>query len=105
VKLKLDENLGKLPLQVFLEAGHDVATVRSQQLSGTTDKHLISVCRKEGRCLVTLDMDFGNPLIFPPEDIPAWGMVPTGRYQHVGGGGSELFRHFGCHGYEYHAGV
>jgi hypothetical protein len=28
----------------------------------------MKVCRNEHRALVTLDMDFGNPLIFRPED-------------------------------------
>jgi len=68
VKLKLDENLGKLPVQAFLDAGHDIKTVKSQQLSGAKDRHLISVCKEEGRCPVILDIDFGNPLLFPPED-------------------------------------
>jgi len=27
---------------------------------------VIKICEAEGRCLVTLDLDFGNPLNFPP---------------------------------------
>lgn len=30
-------------------------------------KLLIDICRREGRCLVSLDLDFSNPLVFPPE--------------------------------------
>ena len=35
-------------------------------MSGATDRSLIDVCRDEGRCLVTLDLDFANPLVFKP---------------------------------------
>lgn len=68
MRLKLDENLGKQPLELFLEAGHDAVTVKAQQLSGVDDRKLIAVCKGETRCLVTLDMGFGNPLVFPPEE-------------------------------------
>lgn len=68
MRLKLDENLGSAPLGFFLEAGHDAATVGSQQLKGVDDLRLIAVCKEEQRCLVTLDMGFGNPLVFPPEE-------------------------------------
>jgi predicted nuclease of predicted toxin-antitoxin system len=39
-----------------------------QGLCGATDRDLIKICRDEQRALVTLDMDFGNPLIFRPGD-------------------------------------
>jgi predicted nuclease of predicted toxin-antitoxin system len=66
LKLKLDENLG-LPLAaIFRRAGHDTATVPEQQLSGSGDLELIERCRDEGRAIVTLDMDFSNPLVFKP---------------------------------------
>jgi predicted nuclease of predicted toxin-antitoxin system len=31
------------------------------------DTQVIDLCRAEGRCLVTLDLDFSNPFLFPPE--------------------------------------
>lgn len=66
MKLKLDENLGSLAADFFREAGHDIATVRSEGLAGSTDRHIISICQVEKRCLVTLDLDFSNPLVFDP---------------------------------------
>lgn len=42
--------------------------VAGQGLSGATDLALIDVCRSERRCLVTLDLDFGNPLLFKPSE-------------------------------------
>ena len=68
MKLKLDENLGEILVQVFRQAGHEVATVASQGLFGMADRALIETCHREGRCLVTLDMEFGNPLLFKPSD-------------------------------------
>lgn len=70
MKLKLDENLGHAAARLFREAGHDVETVRSEGLAGAADAEVIAVCRREGRGLVTLDLDFSNPLKFQPADYP-----------------------------------
>jgi hypothetical protein len=66
VNLKLDENLGDYAARLLRAAGHIVATVKDQFLEGTDDLTLIEVCRREQMCLVTLDLDFSNPLVFPP---------------------------------------
>jgi len=68
VRLKLDENLGRRGVELFRNAGHNVSTVVEQGLAGAQDRRLIEICREERRCLVTLDLDFGNPLIFRPSD-------------------------------------
>jgi len=70
MKLKLDENLGKRGREILLAAGHDVETVALQGLQKTEDPILIEHCRREGRTMVTLDLDFGNPLRFLPSRYP-----------------------------------
>ena len=68
MNLKLDENIGRRGVRLLCLAGHDVITVPEQELCSAQDRKLISICRNEGRCLVTLDLDFGNPLLFNPEE-------------------------------------
>jgi len=66
VKLKLDENLGRRCIEMLRAAGHDVATVFDQHMTSAPDDDLIKACAAEGRALVTLDLDFSNPLVYPP---------------------------------------
>ncbi len=66
MRLKLDENLGQRTSEVFKSQGHDVSTVPEQKLTSASDRDLIEAYRHEDRCLVTLDLDFGNPLLFQP---------------------------------------
>jgi hypothetical protein len=66
MRIKLDENLGMRGAHLFRAAGHDVVTVADQGLCAAADRQIAAVCQSEHRCLVTLDLDFGNPLRFKP---------------------------------------
>lgn len=68
MRLKLDENLPLRAALLLHDAGHDVATVADQQIASASDRELIGHCGEESRCLVTLDLDFANPLVFVPSE-------------------------------------
>ncbi len=66
MRFKLDENFGNRTVGLFRLRGHDVVTVREQELAGCSDERLFDVCARENRCLVTLDLDFADVVRFPP---------------------------------------
>ena len=68
MRIKLDENLGDRGADILRKA--DVATVVEQGLVSVSDDSLIEICRAERRSLVTLDLDFSNPLRFDPTRYP-----------------------------------
>jgi predicted nuclease of predicted toxin-antitoxin system len=73
LNFKLDENLDPRLVSMFEQAGHTADTVLAERLSGAEDEAVYQICCREARCLVTLDLDFANPLRFAPE--PASGMI------------------------------
>jgi predicted nuclease of predicted toxin-antitoxin system len=79
MKFKLDENLGARTQDVFRRAGHDVATVHGEHLCGCSDGDLHVKCIAEGRALVTLDLDFSNPLRFPTSDTEGIAVIRIPR--------------------------
>jgi uncharacterized protein (DUF433 family) len=73
VKFKLDEHLDWRLAAVVADSEHDADTVKDEGLSGEQDEALYKTCVADGRVLITLDLDFANPLRFPPE--PTAGVV------------------------------
>ena len=69
MKLKLDENLNERGIALLAAAGHEVSTVVLQKMQAASDAEVIEVCRKEGRALVTLDLDFANPNSLSPQPV------------------------------------
>ena len=68
MKFKLDENLGKSAVLAFEANGHDTSSIHRQKMEGADDLHVFDICRAEGRTLITLDLDFANPLTFDPRN-------------------------------------
>ena len=72
MKFKTDENLPAEAADLLRAAGHDAVTVGEQRLSGSVDTTVGSVCRREGRVLVTLDLDFADIQTYPPDRYPGF---------------------------------
>jgi predicted nuclease of predicted toxin-antitoxin system len=66
MRLKLDENLDVRLADQLRSAGHDVETIRGESLSGAPDHEVFARVVEEKRSLVTLDMDFSDPIRFSP---------------------------------------
>ena len=85
MKFKLDENFGQRCVEVLTAAGHEVATVAGQRMSGAADADVLEACRREDRCLVSLDLDFANPLRFSPANSSGIAVVRLpGRASYAG---------------------
>ncbi len=70
MRLKLDENLDVRLVPLLVAEGFEADSVRDEGLSGNSDGNLYDVCKTSGQVLVTLDLDFSNPLRFPPGLTP-----------------------------------
>jgi predicted nuclease of predicted toxin-antitoxin system len=67
---KVDENLPTEAAELLASAGHDAVTVGDQRMVGQPDTNVATVCRREGRAVVTLDLDFADIRAYPPSDYP-----------------------------------
>jgi len=68
MKIKFDQNMDPRGAVLLRQAGHEVSTVKEQNLAGAEDAVIAEVCKKELRCLVTLDLDFANAVVYQPQE-------------------------------------
>lgn len=64
---KIDENIPTDLAELMASHGYDVKTVYDQQLQGVEDLILMGRCDEENRILITLDTDFSDITLYPPE--------------------------------------
>ena len=67
MRFKTDENVHPDVAGYLRGQGHDAVTVWDEALRGIPDADLVQVCRSENRTLVTLDLDFADIRVYPPE--------------------------------------
>jgi len=65
LKILLDENIPTTVLWWLITEGHDVLMVRDVGLSGRSDEALNAYLHREKRVLITLDLDFSDPIKLP----------------------------------------
>lgn len=69
MKFKIDENLPIEAAEMLRQEGHDALTIFDQNMSGEADAQIASVCQREGRVIVSLDLDFADIRAYPPRDF------------------------------------
>jgi predicted nuclease of predicted toxin-antitoxin system len=79
MKFKTDQNLPSEAADLLRSAGHDAVTVGEQQLSGAVDSTVASICQRERRALVTLDLDFADIRAYPPDRHPGFIVLRLAR--------------------------
>lgn len=67
MKLKLDENLSRRLKPILQALSHDVTTAADEGLLSQPDT---AEAKREGRMLMTLDLEFGDLRKYPPGDHP-----------------------------------
>ena len=66
MKIKLDENLPDRLVAVLAGLGHNVDTVRTEQLTGRADPDVWSAAKAAQRFLITQDLDFSDVRRYTP---------------------------------------
>jgi predicted nuclease of predicted toxin-antitoxin system len=65
---KLDENADPRWREPLTLAGYEVSTVAEESLQGAEDEVVAETCQAEGRCLITVALDFAQVLYYLPEN-------------------------------------
>ena len=71
MRFKIDENLPVEIADLLIQAGHEADIVLTEGLGGTADPQISLACQREGRVLVTLDLDFADIRFYPPGALPS----------------------------------
>ena len=66
MRFKLDENMPAEAAGLLRKSGHDAHSVHDEELGGANDQSIAQAIRREGRVLITLDLDFADIRQYPP---------------------------------------
>jgi predicted nuclease of predicted toxin-antitoxin system len=78
MRLKIDENLPVELAELLADARHEAVTVFAQHLQGQNGSRIAQVCGREGRVLITLDLDFADMRAYPPQHYPDFIVLRVG---------------------------
>jgi predicted nuclease of predicted toxin-antitoxin system len=90
MKIKFDHNMDPRGAMFLKQAGHEVSTAKEQNLADAEDAAIAETCQAESRCLVTLDLDFANTVLYPPQEY--FGLVVLRHPKPTAGRLLELVR-------------
>jgi predicted nuclease of predicted toxin-antitoxin system len=71
VKLLLDMGLGQSTAEYLRGQGHDVTHLREEGLQRLPDEEIIKKARREGRVILTHDLDFGRLIALSQSRLPS----------------------------------
>ncbi len=80
MRLKLDENLSRHLKPTLAAFQHDVTTATDEQLLGKNDVEIAAAATREGRILLTLDLEFADLRKHPPGEHPGVLLFPPVTY-------------------------
>ena len=66
MRIKLDENIPARLIQTLTALGHEVDSVPDEGLGGSIDPDIWRAAQREGRFLITQDLDFSDIRQFQP---------------------------------------
>ena len=66
MRIKLDENLPASLRAILINLRHDVHTVADEHLTGFSDPEVREAAQRDGRFLITQDLDFSDLRRFTP---------------------------------------
>ena len=68
MKLIADENISKWTIMKLRNAGYDGLRIQEFLPRGTPDARIIKIAIEHKAILITTDDDFGNTILYPPEN-------------------------------------
>ena len=78
MKIKIDENLSAAIAEALVRLGHDAETVAQEKLDGYSDDALWREVVREGRFLITKDVEFADARRATAPDSPGIMLVRMG---------------------------
>ena len=87
-----DESVYVAIVRALRDLGHDVVDLKEKKVYGVPDDEVFQLAVEQGRILVTMDLDFGNILLYPPGTHP--GIIVLKLFELTVDGATNILRDF-----------